>query len=195
MAVNKVVFGIVTVIDISDSTVVQETMLEGVTAYGADGEKITGTIPSKKAGTYTPGATDQTIASGQYLSGAQTIKGDANLVAGNIKSGISIFGVAGTYEGSGGADSGIQAQHITSAGDTITISGTGTVKVWGYGYSSQSTYMKTTYAFVGDGYYTVSYYGTPSKTSATFSISNGTLSGLPSNLITLDVLVTIGEID
>lgn len=46
--------------------------------------------------TYTPSTSNQTIAAGTYCSGAQTIKGDANLVAGNIKSGVSIFGVAGT---------------------------------------------------------------------------------------------------
>lgn len=59
-----------------------------------------------------------------------------------------------------------------------------------YGYKSGS-YIGTTYSFVGDGYYSGSY-GTPSKTSATFSISNGTLSGIPSGLTSLDVLVTIG---
>lgn len=57
-------------------------------------------ISKKAAQTYTPRATAQTIPAGQYLSGAQTIAGDTNLVAGNIKRGTSIFGVAGTYEGS-----------------------------------------------------------------------------------------------
>lgn len=51
---------------------------------------------TKAATTYTPSTSNQTIAAGTYCSGAQTIKGDANLVAGNIKSGVSIFGVAGT---------------------------------------------------------------------------------------------------
>ena len=54
---------------------------------------------TKGATTYTPKTTNQTIAAGTYCSGAQTIKGDANLVAGNIKSGVSIFGVTGTYAG------------------------------------------------------------------------------------------------
>lgn len=179
-------------LDTSDATAGAGDILAGKTAY-VNGVKITGSISSKAAESYTPGTADQTIAAGQYLSGAQTIKGDANLVAGNIKSGVSIFGVAGTYEGNGGASGGIQAQHITSASDTITISGSGTVKVWGYGYYSSGMYTKTTYAFVGDGYYTASSYGTPSKHSATFGINaNGTLSGLPSNVSTIDALITIG---
>ena len=165
---------------------------EGKTFTSTAGLKVTGTMTSKSAATYTPGTSDQTIASGQYLSGAQTIKGDSNLVAGNIKSGVSIFGVSGTYSGSGGSSSGIQAQHITSASETITISGSGTVKVWGYGHYSSGTYSNTMYAFVGDGYYKSASYGSPSKTNASFSISDGVLSGLPSNITTLDVLVTIG---
>lgn len=58
--------------------------------------------PTKSAQTYTPTTSNQTIASGQWLSGAQTISGDANLVAGNIKKDVSIFGVTGTFEGGGG---------------------------------------------------------------------------------------------
>ena len=50
---------------------------------------------------WTPGTTDQTIAAGTYCTGAQTIKGDANLIAENIKKGVTIFGVAGSYEGEG----------------------------------------------------------------------------------------------
>lgn len=70
-------------------------MLEGFTAY-SNGQKYTGTIPRKAAATITPGRTDQTIAANQYLSGAQTIKGDGNLLPQNIISGVSIFGVAGS---------------------------------------------------------------------------------------------------
>ena len=55
--------------------------------------------PTKGAQTYTPTTTDQTISSGRWLTGAQTIKGDANLVAAKIKNGVSIFGVSGSYSG------------------------------------------------------------------------------------------------
>lgn len=72
-------------------------LLSGRTAY-VNGEKVTGSIPSKAAATYTPDAADQTIEAGQYLSGAQTVRGDANLKAENIKQGASIFGVAGALK-------------------------------------------------------------------------------------------------
>lgn len=57
---------------------------------------VTQSIATKGAATITPGTTNQTISAGQYLSGAQTILGDANLIPANILSGKSIFGVNGT---------------------------------------------------------------------------------------------------
>lgn len=50
----------------------------------------------KGATTYTPTTSDQTISAGTWCAGAQTISGDVNLVASNIKSGVSIFGVDGS---------------------------------------------------------------------------------------------------
>lgn len=67
--------------------------------YDSSNKLIKGTITSKGAQTYTPKTVSQTISSGQYLSGNQTIQGDGNLVASNIKSGVSIFGVSGSYTG------------------------------------------------------------------------------------------------
>lgn len=64
-------------------------------------------VTKKSAATYTPGTSDQNIASGQYLNGTQTIKGDSNLTAGNIRNGVKIFNVTGSYAGSsssGGTD-------------------------------------------------------------------------------------------
>lgn len=95
--------------DTADANAVAGEILSGKTAY-VNGTKLTGQIQSKAAQTYTPTTSDQTIASGQYLSGAQTIKGDANLTAVNIASGVTIFGVEGS---------------LTSA----TISQDGTTKV------------------------------------------------------------------
>ncbi len=46
MGVNKVVFGDVSIMDISDSTVTPETLGKGATAYDKTGEKITGAMES-----------------------------------------------------------------------------------------------------------------------------------------------------
>lgn len=97
-------------------TVTPTTSAQNVTPdSGYDGlSKVTvNAIPStyvkptttKSATTYTPTTSNQTIAAGTYCSGAQTIKGDANLKAENIAEGVSIFGVTGTYSGGSGGGS------------------------------------------------------------------------------------------
>lgn len=63
---------------------------------GTSSVSLTANVTTKGATTYTPGTSDQTISSGTYLTGTQTISGDADLVASNIKSGVTIFGVAGS---------------------------------------------------------------------------------------------------
>jgi len=83
-------------VDTSDATALASDVLAPKTVY-VNSNKITGTIPSKTAQTYTPSTVNQTISSGQYLSGTQTIIGDTDLAVENIKSGVNIFGVAGTF--------------------------------------------------------------------------------------------------
>lgn len=58
---------------------------------------LTASVTIKAATTITPSTSNQTIASGTYLTGTQTIAGDADLVAANIKAGVSIFNVSGSY--------------------------------------------------------------------------------------------------
>ena len=91
-------------------------VMHGKTFTSENGLKITGTMPSKDAATFTPTTTDQTIDAGQYLSGVQTIQGDTNLIPENIASGVSIFGVTGTHEG------GIDTSDATAT-DTDIVSG------------------------------------------------------------------------
>jgi hypothetical protein len=93
--------------------------------YHPGTEIVTQSIPTKAAATITPGTTDQTIASNQYLSGVQTIKGEPNLLAANIVSGISLFNIVGaaTIASLGGTNYATNSQMPNvSATYTLTFS-------------------------------------------------------------------------
>lgn len=127
--------------------------------------------------------TGDTVTADKLLKGATAHDAAGEPITGTLEAGSG---------GGGSSNNNCEAYHITSASATLNFKTSGIVKVWGYG-AKKSTYTTTLYAFVGDGYYTGMSYGTPSKTSATFSIaSDGTLSGLPSGLTAVDLLVTIG---
>lgn len=84
---------------LSKTISVTPTVVAGYVASGTAGNSsvsLTASVTTKTAATITPTTSDQTIASGTYLTGAQTIAGDSNLQGQYIKSGISIFGVAGS---------------------------------------------------------------------------------------------------
>lgn len=175
--------------------------LSKVTVNAISSTYIGSDVTKKSAATYIPKTTDQSIASGQYLSGTQTIKGDANLVAGNIKSGVSIFGVTGTYAGGGSSggsgNNNVEAYAITDTNPSVSFRRTdGAIKIWGYGTmtSSGGWGQQTTslIAFAGDKYYKSAMYGGPSSTGLSLSISNGKLSGLPSGLTAINAVVTRG---
>ena len=159
----------------------------------------TASTPSLQEKSVTPSVAEQTVTPDSGYNGLSrvTVDGDVNLVAENIKSGVSIFGVIGSFGGSGGSGGGgssynCEAYHITSASAKLNFKTTGTVKVWGYG-TATSGYTTSVYAFCGDGYYKSASWGSPTKTSASFSINaDGTLNGLPSGLRSVDLLVTIG---
>ena len=63
------------------------------------GAKVTGTMATQAAKTITPGTLDQTINAGVYIGGSIVMAGSANLVASNIKKGVVLFGITGTWEG------------------------------------------------------------------------------------------------
>ena len=121
--------------------------------------------------------------------------GDAtaeDVAKGKIFTSASGLKVTGTAEAAVSNDN-CEAYQITSTSTALNFKRTdGTLKVWGYGYKSVSTYQKTVYAFCGDGYYTGTSYGTPTKTTVTWELnSDGTLN-LPIELDALDFIVTKG---
>jgi len=56
----------------------------------------TGTMPNQGTVTITPTTTDQPIAGG-YHSGSGVVKGEPNLSPENIRAGVTLFGITGTY--------------------------------------------------------------------------------------------------
>lgn len=92
--------------DTSDATASASEILEGKTAYVV-GNKIEGTMPNRagEGGTITAKADEVVIRSG-YHDGSGKVAIDsveqAKIIAGNIKSGVNILGVEGSYSGEGG---------------------------------------------------------------------------------------------
>lgn len=117
---------------------------------GNSSVSLTANVTTKAATTYHPSSSQQTIASGTYLTGTQTINAvtTTNLTAANIKNGVtvtvgdssdpdSVTSVTGTY--SGGSSKNVQAyfgraqRTANSYGATdltITVAKTGTYNVY-----------------------------------------------------------------
>lgn len=91
--------------DTTDATASAAEILSGETAYGASG-KITGSMPNNGGVTGTIDEVDEayTIPAG-YHDGSGTVSIDATeqakIIAENIKDGVQILGVTGTYTGEG----------------------------------------------------------------------------------------------
>ena len=82
---------------VSVTPVVSAGYVSAGTAGNSD-VSLTAAVTTKAAATITPGTSNQTIASGTYLTGAQTIEGDSDLQSANIVYGKTIFGVAGSAQ-------------------------------------------------------------------------------------------------
>ena len=88
-------------ITLSKTISVTPSVTAGYVSSGTAGNSnvsLTASVTTKAAATITPTTSNQEIAAGTYLTGKQTILGDANLVAGNIVDGVSIFGVTGSAQ-------------------------------------------------------------------------------------------------
>lgn len=138
---------------------------------GNSSVSLTANVTTKAAATIYPSTSSQTIASGTYLTGTQTISAvsQTNLAAENIKSGTTIsisngngniWSVLGTYSGGGGDSKNAQvvqgttrttSSTLTAIGAEMTVSKTGTYSVYWSAFrsSTSSSYTFGTQLYVG----------------------------------------------
>lgn len=161
MAINKVIFGNETLIDLTQDDITANDVLNGKKFHGrdgvqatgtstfdadtsdadavageilatktayVDGSKITGTMPNRGAvtGSISAKSTPYQIPSG-YHDGTGTVGIDstesAKIIGSNIKSGVTILGVEGTYEGEGGTGQSKTATPYTTAQTVLPDAG------------------------------------------------------------------------
>ena len=144
--------------DISDATALAAHVRSSYIFYGKNGRGV-GTLPDYSGRTsVTPSKSGTTLqTAGNYMTQNITIEGDTSLVAGNIKSGETIFGVRGSYTGSGVDVSGLTAaaNQVVEGEKFVGVDGTkqtGTMKkidnciiapTFRNGESTSDAYIKT----------------------------------------------------
>lgn len=156
-------------ISVSSAGLITASATQSAGYVAAGTKSATKQLTTQAAKTVTPGTSAQTaVSSGVYTTGAVTVAGDSNLVAGNIKSGVSIFGVSGNYAGSGGdgwelltfntLDGTGQSAEITS------VTPTPANKKIAFKFSKSVTEFKpiTIDGLFGDGYVGTSFVAVPS---------------------------------
>lgn len=190
--------------DTSDATATASDILTGKTAYGKDG-KISGSMTDNSAVNKSISGKSEsyTIPKG-YHDGSGKIGIDsseqAKIVPENIKKGVSILGVTGSYEAtaSGGiSNNNCEAYLVDVTNPTVSFKTTsGTIKAYGYAYATTKSQWggssTTVYAFNGANYYKSAYYGSPTAINITLGISGGKLTGLPTGLSGGTLLVVMG---
>lgn len=127
--------------DTSDDTAAASEILAGKTAH-ARGAELTGTMPNNGAvtGTISTKSQQYTIAAGYHDGSGKVGIASAEqnkIIAGNIKSGVEILGVTGTYSGESISAT---AVNITPSTSSQTI-----LPPTGYDYISQANVAAISY--------------------------------------------------
>lgn len=179
MAINKVIYGGNTLIDITDTTAQAAQVLdnyyfygrdgvkyEGTCTYNADtsdatasadeilygetayvnGNKLTGSMPNRGAVTATISSLSPYTIQNGYHDGSGTVTvNSTNISAGNIKAGVTILGVEGTYSGEAISVESNKNATPTTSSQVITPSS-------GYDYLAQVTVAAIPYTETANTY-------------------------------------------
>lgn len=146
--------------DTSDADATAAEILNTKTAY-VNGNKLTGSMPNRGAIAETIDDKDDviTVPNG-YHDGSGTVQLDstekAKIIADNIKSGVEILGVLGTYEGEGGTG---QTKNVTPYTTAQTI-----LPDSGYDYLTQVNVAAIAYTETPNSYGTTVTIGTVAPT-------------------------------
>lgn len=156
-------------------------------------------------------ATAADVAKGKIMTSAAGLKvvgtntndadtSDATATADDIAKGKTAYvqgqKITGTVEPAE-SNNNVEAYAITNTNPSVSFKRTdGAIKIWGYGTMTSSSgwggSTTSVLAFCGDKYYKSASWGSPTSTSLSLSISNGKLSGLPSDLTAINAIVTRG---
>ena len=195
--------GVITASNTQKTQSVTPTVSAGFVSSGTAGTitvsaaSNTSQLSTQAAQTIYPSTTDQTISSGKYLTGTQTIKAvtTTNLTAENIKSGVvvkvgdsadddRVASVTGTYSG---GSSNCKTGTLTVSADVKTATSTKITDTTELGFTPKAFMLvrsaasstryhlqQTSFATVGTTYYRVLTYRGSSAYSTTTNTSNWT---------------------
>lgn len=111
-------------ISVSSAGLITASSTQTAGYVSAGTKSATRQLTTQAGTTITPGTSQKTaVSSGRYTTGTVYVAGDADLKAANIKSGVNIFGVTGTYSGSQNWIAGYTDAGKTSRKSSINLTG------------------------------------------------------------------------
>jgi hypothetical protein len=127
---------------LATGNVTSDDVIAGKTFSNSNANGLTGTIPDRgTGGIVTPGSSDQIKAEGRYTTSI-TIKGEPNLIAGNLPKDKTFFGISGLLERMTTSEKQSIANQITAKGVRATTSDSNAVLAQKIGMIETTKYAR-----------------------------------------------------